>query len=232
MFRMQEGIPGFGGTVKKGLGYLDAAGQQLADLMGSKNASKMGGPNTSRPLTQIKDAGIDPGSHSGPAAPSAEDRAYIEEVSRLTQQADPYMTAAMGVQPNVGAAFGKPMPKRDYADEKDGLMGILNQMEEENLKNMGYGPAPAMVNLGQSTAGGAAAANMTQAAETAEAAGNLQPQVPLSPNYTGFPGKQPVTQGFADGLSLDMADGILAELEQSRNNPNRDFRGNSPILGL
>ena len=33
------------------------------------------------------------------------------------------MTAAMGVQPNVGAAFGKPMPKRDYADEKDGLMG-------------------------------------------------------------------------------------------------------------
>ena len=94
---------------------------------------------------------------------------------------------------------------------------------------MGYGPAPAMVNLGQSTAGGAAAANMTQAAETAEAAGNLQPQVPLSPNYTGFPGKQPVTQGFADGLSLDMADGILAELEQSRNNPNRDFRGNSPI---
>ena len=183
--------------------------------------------------------GGDPGRTPAPEAPAPEapapsvaDRAYMEEASRLTQQADPYMTAAMGVQANVPAAFGKPMPQRDYADEKDGLMGILNQMEEENLKNMGYGPAPAMVNLGQSTAGGAAAANMTQAAETAEAAGNLQPQVPLSPNYTGFPGRQPVTQGFADGLSLDMADGVLAELEQSRNNPNRDFRGNNPALGM
>ena len=178
--------------------------------------------------------GGDPGRTPAPEAPapSVADRAYMEEASRLTQQADPYMTAAMGAQPNVGAAFGKPMPQRDYADEKDGLMGALNQMEEENLKNMGYGPAPAMINLGQSTAGGAAAANMTQAAETAEAAGNLQPQVPLSPNYTGFPGRQPVTQGFADGLQLDMADGILAELEQSRNNPNRDFRGNSPLIGM
>ena len=175
---------------------------------------------------------IPEGKYKPAPTPSVEDRAYMEEASRLTQQADPYMTAAMGVQANVPAAFGKPMPQRDYADEKDGLMGMLNQMEEENLKNMGYGPAPGLTNIGQSVVGGAAAANATQAAETAEAAGNLQPQVPLSPNYTGFPGRQPVTQGFADGLSLDIADGVLAELEQSRNNPNRDFRGNSPILGL
>ena len=205
-------------------GFLEQAGGLLESLRAQPmqgSRARFGG-----------DPGRTPAPEAPAPAPSVADRAYMEEASRLTQQADPYMTAAMGAQPNVGAAFGKPMPQRDYADEKDGLMGMLNQMEEENLKNMGYGPAPAMVNLGQSTAGGAAAANMTQAAETAEAAGNLQPQVPLSPNYTGFPGRQPVTQGFADGLQLDMADGILAELEQSRNNPNRDFRGNSPILGL
>ena len=212
-------------------GFLEQAGGLLENLKSGLQAQPMQGSRAR--------FGGDPGRTPAPEAPAPEapapsvaDRAYMEEASRLTQQADPYMTAAMGVQPNVGAAFGNPMPQRDYADEKGGLMGALNQMEEENLKNMGYGPAPAMVNLGQSTAGGAAAANMTQAAETAEAAGNLQPQVPLSPNYTGFPGRQPVTQGFADGLSLDMADGVLAELEQSRNNPNRDFRGNSPILGL
>ena len=56
-FNMQQGIPGFGDTLRKGMGYLDAAGQHLAHLMGTPAASLMRGPNTSRPLTKIKEAG-------------------------------------------------------------------------------------------------------------------------------------------------------------------------------
>ena len=149
-----------------------------------------------RPLTELKEAGIDPGKHLGPKEDPRPERAYQEEVSRLAQQKDPYMQAAGMYVPDVEAAFGKPMPERDYADEKDGLMGILNQMETENLQGMGYGPQPGLTNIGQSVAGGAAATNMTQAAESAEAAGNLQPPSPISANYTGYPGNLNVAQTF------------------------------------
>ena len=125
IFNMQQGIPGLGGTLQKGFGYLDAAGNRLAELLGTKNAPiRMGGPNTSRPLTQIKESKINPVTHLGP---KPEERAYVEEVSRIAQQPDPYMQNAGMYTPNVEQAYGKPMPERDYADEKEGLMGILER---------------------------------------------------------------------------------------------------------
>ena len=223
---MSRNRRGSGMRIREGFGLEQAMG-----FLESLNAQPMQGCRAR--------FGGEPGRTPAPAAaareapaPSVADRAYMEEASRMTQQADPYMTAAMGVQPNVGAAYGKPMPQRDYADEKGGLMGKLNQMEEDNLKSMGYGMSPAMTNLGQSVMGGAAASNMTQAAETQEAAGLLQPSAPVSSTYTGFPGRQPVSQGLADGISLDGANAMLGRLEASRNNPNRAFRGNSPIIGV
>ena len=220
-FNMQQGIPGLGDTLRKGFGYLDVAGNRLAELLGSKNASSMGGPNTSRPLTQIKEAGIDPGKHLGP---KPEERAYVEEVSRIAQQPDPYMQNAGMYTPNVEQAYGKPMPERDYADEKDGLMGILNEMETANLQRMGYGNAPDLAQQAGLQNNESAAVDVTTDAEKLEASNNLQPMAVTSFNYSGFKGEQNVAQTPAQAFSLDISDDILAQLEQSRNKPDPRYR--------
>jgi hypothetical protein len=205
-------------------GILDLLRAQPISTVGKSRFSSGVNNPASRPGTDVT-RGFEQGMGGAPiAAPAPADRQYMQEVVNLSQQADPYMQNAGMYAPNVEQAYGKPMPERDYADEKEGLLGKLNAMEEANLQSMGYGNAPDLAQAAGIQHNQSAAVDITTDAEKLEAANNLQPMSTTSYNYGGFKGPLNVQQTFGEGFSLDSQDAILGMLEQSRNKPDPRFR--------
>mgnify|MGYP003127831846 FL=1 len=118
---------------------------------------------------------------------------------------------------------------RAYMEEASRLGQQKDPYMQQMMMSSGPPPPNEMSsNLDNARLGLQMATGATEMAESAEDAGNLDTQLPLSNQYTGFPGRLNVAQSPAAKVTLDEADAVLALLEQSRNQPNPMYRGNEP----